>query len=178
MEVLSKLETRIIGWLKNVPHLPIGVRKWIAENIWWIVTIAVVVVALAVLWMLSRLFWHVDTLNSPMLSYYVSTAFVGWLVVSTLINLGFTAIQLALMAFAISPLKQRVKRGWVLLFASWLVSIVAVVVGAILTFNPLSFIGNIIFGALVVAVTGYILFEIRDQFAHVEKTAGARGKKA
>jgi len=178
MEALSKLEAKIIRLIKDVPHLPLGVRRWFGENVWWLVAISAVMLAIAVLVFIASLFSYLGMLSTPIVSYYASTTFVGLMIASTAVGLVFAFVQFILMAFAIAPLKARQKRGWVLLFASWLVAIVSVVVGAVLTLNPLSFIGNLIFGALVVAVTGYILFEMHGQFAHVEKSAGVKGKKA
>lgn len=178
MEQLSKLERMIIGWLKDVPHLPTTVRKWLGDNIWWIVVIGVVLSAIGLLGLIGALFTNLSTLSSPIISYYAAPTVIGWLVVTTAVALAFTAIELALMAFAITPLKEKQKKGWVLLFATWLVAIVAMVVGAILTLNPLSFIGNLIFGTIWVALTGYVLFEIHGQFSHVERSKGVKGKKA
>lgn len=178
MEFLVKLEHIILGWLKDVPHLPIGVRKWIANNIWWIVVIGAVLSGISVLVLIGALFSNLSTLSSPIISYYASATFVGWLVVTTAVALAFAVVETLLMAFAVTPLKEKQKKGWVLLFAVWLVGIISAVVGAILTLNVLGFIGNIIFGAVWVAVTGYFLFEIHGQFAHVERSKGVKSKKA
>lgn len=178
MEALSKLERTIIGWLKDVPHLPLGVRKWLGDNIWWLVAIVTVLCAIAVLGWIGALFSHLGALGTPVVSYYATTTFVGWLIVNAVIGLAFTMIELLLLAFAISPLKEKQKKGWVLLFASWLLSIIAMVVSAILTLNPLSFIGNLIFGTIWVALAGYFLFEMHGQFAHTERSKGVKGKKA
>lgn len=178
MELLGKLERTILGWLKDVPHLPIGVRKWIAENIWWIVVIGVVLTGISVLVLVGALFTNLSTLGSPIISYYASAAFVGWLVVTTAVSLAFVSIETVLLAFAVRPLKAKQKKGWVLLFAVWLLGILSAVVGAILTLNVLSFLGSIIFGAVWVAISGYFLFEIHGQFAHVEHSKGVKDKKA
>ena len=177
MEQVSKLERMIIGWLKDVPHLPASVRKWLGINVWWIVVIAVVLSAIAVLGLLSALFTNLAALSGPGAAYYVSATLAGWLVVTTAVGLFFTIVELILMGMAITPLKERRKKGWVLLFATWLVAVVAMVVGAILTLNPLGFIGNLIFGTIWVGITGYVLFEMHGQFAHTERSKGVKGKK-
>lgn len=178
MDALSKLERTILGWLKGAPHLPVGVRTWLGENIWWLVAIATVLCALAVLGWLNILSSSLGAMSSPWASYYVSTAVVGWTIVSAIVGLIFTATALFIMAFAISPLKEKQKRGWTLLFVGWLVAVVATVVSAVLTLNPLSFIGNLIFGAVWMALSGYILFEMHGQFAHVERSKGVKRKKS
>ena len=177
MEVLAKLERTVLGWLKGVPHLPVNARKWLGENIWWIIVIFTVLAGLGVLGLLLALFGNISALASPYAGYFVSSTFVVWAIVTTLVSLVFLAIECLLLAFAITPLKERQKKGWVLLFAVWLVGGVSVVVSAVLTLNPLSFVTNIIFGALWLAVSGYFLFEMHNQFAHVERSKGVKAKK-
>lgn len=177
MEAVGKLEQIIKKWLKDVPHLPVGVRKWMGDNIWWIVVVATVLSGIAIIGFIGAILSYIGTLASPIVSYYASATFVSWLIVTTAVGLFFTVVGFFLMAFAITPLKEKQKKGWVLLFVAWLVAAVAMVVGAILTLKPLGFIGNLIFGSLWVAVTGYFLFEMHGEFAHVERTKGAKAKK-
>ena len=177
MELLLKLERTILGWVKDVPHLPIGARKWLADNIWWLAVIGAVLTGISVLVLIGALFTNLSTLSSPIISYYASSTFVGWLVVTTAVSLAFAVAEGLLLAFSITPLKEKQKKGWVLLFAVWLLGILSVVVSAILTLNVLSFLGNIIFGAVWVAISGYFLFEIHGQFAHVERSKGVKAKK-
>ncbi len=177
MEMLSKLERTILNWFKNIPHLPQNARKWLGDNVWWIVVIGVVLTGIAVLGLLGVLFGNLSALSSPFVAYYASATFVVWAVVTTIVSLVFVALECLIMAMAISPLKAKQKKGWVLLFASWLLSILAVVVTAVLTLNPFSFITNIIFGAIGVAVGGYFIFEIHGQFAHVERSKGVKAAK-
>ena len=177
MEFLSKLERTVLGWLKDVPHLPLNVRAWIANNIWWIVIIATVLSGIAVLGLLFGFFGTLATLGSPVASYYASNTFVVWVLVTTAVTLFFTALELVLLAMAISPLKEKQKKGWVLLFAVWLVGAISTVVSAVLTLNPFGFITGLLFGALWLAISGYFLFEIHGQFAHVERSKGAKAAK-
>lgn len=177
MKLLSKLEQMVLGWLKSVPHLPIGVRKWLGDNAWWIAAIGAVLTGISALWLLVALFSNMALLGGPATAYYASTTFVAWLVVTTLVSLVFAVLYCVLLSTSVSPLKEKQKKGWVLLFAVWLVGVLAVVVNAVLTLNPLTFITSIIFGALWLAVTGYFLFEIHGQFAHIEKSKGVKAKK-
>lgn len=178
MELLHKLERTILGWVKDVPHLPVGARKWLADNIWWIVAIGAVLSGISVLVLLSELFSYLSTLSSPIISYYASATFVGWLVVITSVSLAFAIIECLLLAFAVTPLKEKQKKGWVLLFDAWLFGVLSVLVVAVSTLNIFSFLGNIIFGAVWIAITGYFLFEIHGQFAHVERSKGVKKKTA
>ena len=47
MELLSKLEHKIYGWFKSFPGLPAGARKWLGDNVWWIVVISAVLVTIS-----------------------------------------------------------------------------------------------------------------------------------
>lgn len=174
MELLSKLERTVLGWLKGVPHLPSNVQKWLGDNIWWIVAIATVLSGLGVLGLLFALIGNLSALSTPIMSYYASTTFVTWAIVTTIVSLVFVALDCLLLALAINPLKEKQKKGWVLLFAVWLLGVVSVVVNAILTLNPFGFVTAVIFGAIWLAVSGYFLFEIHGQFAHVERSKGVK----
>lgn len=177
MEVLAKFERAVLGWLKGIPHLPVNARKWLGNNIWWIVIVFTVLTGLAILGLLLTLFGNVSALASPYVGYFVSSTFVVWAIVTGLVSLVFLVLEGLLLAFSITPLKEKQKKGWVLLFGIWLVGAVSVVVNAVLTLNPLTFVTNLIFGALWLAVTGYFLFEIHNQFAHVERSKGVKAKK-
>lgn len=177
MEFLTQLERKVLGWLKGVPHLPVGARKWLGDNIWWIVIIGVVLSGIAALSLLISLFTLFSTLASPFVVYYASSAFVTWTIVKTVVSLVFVGLSVALLALAITPLKAKQKKGWVLLFVTWLLGALSVVVTAILTLSVLNFITSVIFGALWVAVGGYLLFEMHGQFAHVERSKGVKAER-
>lgn len=178
MEFISQLERTVQGWLKAVPHLPEGARKWLGDNIWWIAAIGAVLTGIGVLGIFITLLSNVATLGSPILSYYASTTFIMWVIVKASITLAFAILECVLLALAVSPLKQKQKKGWVLLFAVLLLGVLSVVVSSILTFSVFGFIVNIIFGALWLAVSAYFLFEIHGQFAHVERSKGVKRKAA
>lgn len=178
MEALSKLERTILGWFKDLPHLPSNVRKWLGDNVWWFAIVGVVLMAITVLVLLSSLFASLSAFGSPVISYYASPTFLGWIIVTTSVSLAFVALECLLLALAVTPLKEKQKKGWVLLFASWLVGIIYTVVSAILTLNVLTVIGTIIFNAIWIAIGAYFLFEIHGQFAHTERSKGVKGKKA
>lgn len=176
MEMLTKLEHIVLGWLKGLPHLPVAIRSWLGSNIWWIVVIATALTGIAALGLLIALFAHLSALTAPFVSYYASPTFITWVIVKTLIALVFTALEGVLLAMAIVPLKEKQKKGWVLLFGVLLISVVSAVVNAILTLNAFGFITSILFSALGLAVSAYFLFEIHGEFAHVERSKGVKGK--
>lgn len=177
MILFEKAEQTVKGWFKDVPHLPGVARVWLVDNIWWIAAIFAVATAVGTLGLVVSLFDNLATLSSPFVSYYASPTFVAWSTLQTGLSLGFTAVSCALLGFSIKPLKDRQKSGWNLLFAAWLVGVVAIVIGAIATLSILGFLTNIIFGALCLAITAYLLFELDGKFAHVERSRAVKSKK-
>ncbi|MGV9001652.1 MAG: hypothetical protein ACOH18_01710 [Candidatus Saccharimonadaceae bacterium] len=177
MEFLSQLERTVLGWYKSIPHLPVSVQKWLSDNVWWMAAIAAVLSGIGALGFLSAVFGDLASLTSSVVSYYASTTFVTWVVIKTIIALVFLGLECLLFAFAVTPLKEKQKKGWVLLFTALLLSAISVFVNAILTLNAFSFVTDIIFGALSLAVGAYFLFEIHGQFAHVERSKGVKAKK-
>lgn len=177
MDLLHKLEVKVLSWLKNVPHLPAGAQKWLGDNVWWIVLIGVILGGLSTIIALFGLFGLIALLGAPSNAYYVYGGGVtAWAIVVALVSLVFSAITVIISALAIKPLQNKQKKGWVLLFATWLLYVIFVVVSAVLTLNPFSFIFSLIFGALFAAVGAYFLFEIHGQFNHEAKTVRAAKK--
>lgn len=171
MELLAKLEKRVAGWLKDVPHLPVTGQKWLAQNIWWIAVIGLVLSSIQLLAEIVRLLNWLSVSGSYLASYYVTSGITSWAIVTSLVSLVFVAVNIILLAMAINPLRARVKKGWVLLFLTWLVSIVAVVVTSIISLSVVGVVIGLLFGLIFLAVIGYFLFEMHGQFAHQTKAA-------
>ncbi|MBX9704984.1 MAG: hypothetical protein K5Q00_01920 [Gammaproteobacteria bacterium] len=178
MEFIKKLETTVAGWVKNLPHLPPAGQKWLAHNVWWIALIGAIASGIAVL---VSLFGILLGGAAASYIYVVDPGFAAWVLLTGIVSLVFTTVRGLLLAMAVSPLQKMQKKGWVLLFISWLVNAVAVVVGAILSLSVIGFIGAILFGAIGLAISGYFIFEIHGQFAHsprVTKVTKTSAKKA
>lgn len=168
MEFINKLEGTIGGWVKNVPHLPPAGQKWLGQNVWWIVLIGAIASGVAILVSLFGLLLGGVTASYV---YVVDPGFATWVLISSIVSLVFLTIRGIILAMAVAPLKNLKKKGWVLLFVSWLIQAVSVVVGAILSLSVIGFIGTILFGAIGLLISGYFIFEIHGQFAHVAKAA-------
>jgi NADH:ubiquinone oxidoreductase subunit 4 (subunit M) len=177
MNILTQLEHKIASWFKAVPGLPSGSRKWLGDNAWIITIVFLVSIVLSIMLGVSGLDRQLSMMNSSASSYYVSSAGETWSVIVTSISLAFLTIQAVLLAFAIKPLKEKQKKGWVLLFAALLVDAIAIAVNALLSLNLIVFIISILFNAIGLAVIGYFLYEIHGQFAHVEKSRGSKRQK-
>ena len=174
MEALKKLENTIIGWLTKVPNLPESVRKWLGDNIWWIAIVGAILIGLAVTIQLTSLMGAIAILGSVGATYYASATFTSYAITTGFISLFFSVLTAVLLIIAVKPLQSKEKKGWVILFAVWLLNILTTVVSAALTLNPVFFITTILFNAIWIAISGYLLFEMHSQFAHVEKSRGVK----
>lgn len=176
MQLISKLEKIVLGWAKNVPHLPPAGQKWLATNVWWIVLIGAIISGVAFLISLAGLFTLVSLLGAASSLYYVAGSnYTSLAILSATISLIFLAANGLLLAFAVKPLQHMQKKGWVLLFMTLLVQALSVVVHAVLSFSVAGFIIGILFGAIGLAIGAYFISEIHGQFGH---TAKATIKKA
>jgi len=171
MEFINKLESIALGWVKNVPHLPVAGQKWLALNVWWLALVGAILAGIGGLFALGSLFQLIALLGTVANSYYVVQSVTSWAILSSIVSIVFLAVEVLLLGLAVQPLKARQKKGWVLLFALLLVNALSVVVNAFLTFSFGGFIVTIIFGAIGLAIGGYFLFEIHGQFAHSTKAA-------
>jgi hypothetical protein len=160
MEQVTKLETVVASWYRQLPfHLPEGGRKWLSENVWWIVIIGVVSSALGALGSLRVFMWANQSWMFDGITYYGARP--SWTPI--LISLLFTVAVIVLEAMAISPLKNGKKRGWDLLFIAMLVSLLGAALSAVLLLDPFSLIGSVI----GFAIGGFFLFEIHDRYAKI-----------
>jgi hypothetical protein len=172
MDYLRKLETTVLHWVRDVPHLPTQTRRWLGTNAWWIMLVTVIVGGIWALFTFFQLMTNITILDSVNRGFLVPPAFVTpWSITTGFICLSFSVLSLLVAAFAVKPLQNKIKEGWVLLFVSWLVLAITVILYAVLSLNPLSFIIRLLFGAIFVALAGYVLFEIHSQFAHNPKKA-------
>lgn len=176
MKFFSKLETVILNKLKGFPNLPVEFRNWLGNNVWWIVLIGAILTAISALTSFSYILTTLSVLGTVAATYYTSPAAMSWSIVTAAISLVFLILEGILLATAVKPLREKQKKGWVLLFATWLLNVFSTVVGAILTLGFVSFVITILFGAIWIAIGGYLLFEIHSQFAHVERSNGTKSK--
>lgn len=162
---VEKLEEMIVGWLKPLPRLPESFKKWISLNLWWITLIGAILSAVGLLFMIGGLITMLSIMagTHSFFGYYYN-AYSGWDVFASIMSLVFIIGTIVLTAISISPLKIGKKKGWTLLFYVLLLQTISIVVNAILTLSIISFIFNIIFGAICVAIGAYFLFEIRAEY--------------
>lgn len=168
MESVHNLEKSIAEWYKNFAHLPLGLRKWLGENLWWLVLIGVILSVLAILPIIGALALVFGLSGAAIgaAGIYggydgaVAGGLVGVAMFAALVSVVGLIVMAVVMALAVSPLKARAKKGWTLLFIVLLVSTAFGVLGSLISFN----IGGIIWALLWAFVEGYFLFEIRGEF--------------
>lgn len=164
MSYISKLEKMVAGWLKPVPHLPHAAQKWIADNAWWIVLIGAIASGISILVSIGAIFSYSAFIGSQATYYYVVSPYgPGW-VVSAIVSLILSGAIVALLATAVTPLRAMKTSGWNKLFIVLLVDALTVILSAVLSFNVISFIFTIIFGAIGLAIGAYFIFEVRSHF--------------
>lgn len=171
MQQLAPIEQSLAKLFEGFPHLPKSVREWIADNIWWIVIIGVVLGVMSMAWLLFA-----AALFGPFLvGYIAATASVqqGALTsLVTIISLAAGVVTLILDAMAIQPLKAKLKRGWNLIFLSSLISFAAGIVSAVLNVS----FGGILGSILGTGITMYLLFELRAYFGGATQSTATQPK--
>ena len=157
MQQLAGLEDGLNTFFKGLPHLPKEWRHWLADNVWWLVLIGVVLGAFGILGLVPVV------LGISIFTGIVAGPAAGALVIITgIVNMAVLVVSVVLEAMAVTPLKAKQKRGWDLLFLVSLVAFAGSVLNAIITGN----IGHIL-GLLVGTLIGlYLLFEVRMYFVH------------
>ena len=157
MQQLAGVEDCRNTSIKGLPHLPQEWRHWLADNVWWLVLIGVVLGAFGILGLVPVV------LGISIFTGIVAGPAAGALVIITgIVNMAVLVVSVVLEAMAVTPLKAKQKKGWDLLFLVSLVAFAGSVLNAIITGN----IGHIL-GLLVGTLIGlYLLFEVRMYFVH------------
>ena len=181
MESVHKLETTVAGWYKNLPHLPKGAQKWLADNVWWIAAIGALLGALGLLALVPAVLVAFgvsaafgDLGMMPGYGYGYGYGFGGFVWLSVLVSLASLALYTLLTGMAVSPLKDHKKKGWNLLFLVLLVDVATAVITLVLSLLGgvgafVAGISGLISSLIGVAIGAYFLFEIRGLFGAVAK---------
>ena len=159
MEFITKLETTLAGWYKQVPfHLPPSARKWLTVNVWWLVLVGVVLSVLGLVSALKGMMYMNEVASQyEAIAGYYNVRDSSWNYNTALwVSVVFSLVIVVIEATAIQPLKSLKKRGWDLLFLAMLVSALSAIVGAVLSYS----LGSLIGAAIGLAIGGYFLFEI------------------
>jgi hypothetical protein len=162
------LEATIGGWYEamKLPHLPKEGQKWLANNVWWLALIGAI---LSVLGLLAIVPLFLLAVGIGAAVSVVTVAYSGLFWLSSLITVVAYIGTTILLIMAINPLKAKAKRGWQLLFWSYLINFAFAIVSGLIVFSVMSIVTSLI-GA---AIAGYFLYEIRGYFGAHHKHAKA-----
>ena len=163
---VRKLESLTENWLAPFPHLPDTIRKWLADNLWWLVVLVSFSMAISAIVTLGYLFQYMSYLgNAPgYLSAYTSSQYpVGWLL-TTLLALVYLSVATVLYVKAATPLKEHMRHGWDILFIILVIGAAKMFLDAVFTFNIFGFIFGLLFELIGIMIAAYFLFEIRSYF--------------
>lgn len=158
MEQIKRIELKLADWYESAPRLPLRGRKWLAENVWWIDLIGVILSGISILAVVSALFLATGILT--IVGGVVGATIGGILLVAALVNLAFAIVEIVLLAMAIGPLKNGLKRGWNYLFVVFLLSILSALVSFLFHLSAGGLVA-LFWNAVFLAIWGYFLFEIR-----------------
>lgn len=167
METVKQIENTIAGWLKPLPRLPENVRKWLADNVWWITLIGVILSVFAAFSMLVAIIvglWGAAVISSYYNVFGIAAAYTGLAAIWALISFAFLIVDVVIMGMAINPLRRKESKGWDLMFLAILVSAASSILSMIINFSIFTFISGIIFTGLGLAIGAYFLFEIKAYF--------------
>ena len=165
MDQVHQFEKTAASWYKNVPHLPKEFTKWLADNLWWLVIIGVVITVLGLFALVPIALIALGLSSGIAVTYGIYDTNLGVAWIGIVISLASLVVVTVLEAMAINPLKLKAKMGWTLLFIVALVNLAFSILSNIATINLI----GIVFALLWAAVHGYFLFEIRSYFgAHVK----------
>jgi len=177
MKIINKIETMIEKWVKPLPHLPIKTQKTIADNLWWVVGIGIVISGIGLLIVFNTFLNGMSALmGAPGYGFYLTYIYTGWWASSIIVSMLALIITLIIMVKAFNPLKAMHRKGWDLLFLSLLVMVVAKVISFILNISISGLFRDLIFAFVGIVIGAYILFEIKSYFK-VGKIAAVIEKK-
>lgn len=174
MSALDSLEKKLDElFVKQLPALPAGLKKWIVKYLPWINLVIGVLTALAALGL-----WRTAHTVNQWVDYanQLSAAYGGTAKVNDLgplfwLALIVIAVEAVLYIAAFPGTREKKKSGWNLLFYALLIN---VAYGFVVMFTDYGSVGSFIGSLIGSAIGGYFLFQIRSSYT---KTAPARKAK-
>lgn len=165
MQQVKKIEATMSGWFKNAPALPKNVKETLA-TIWPWAALVFGVLQLLAAWTLWRLFESARPFAelADQYSQYFGTVDIGYSSFDkTMIYLAIAiaVVQGVLLLMAFSPLKDRLKKGWDLMFLSALVGIGYSIVTIFIDGRG---VGTFLFNLVIVGIVLYLLFQLKDMY--------------
>lgn len=171
----NKLDELLV---KNAPfQLPENGRKMLVSALPWLTLIGGVLSVLAVWGVYQLATWANTWMNaaSELGTTYGYAGYSGYASNGPLLLMSaiLIAVEAILFFMAFSPLKERRKRGWDLLFWVSMLNVVYAVVYMVATPNLLS----LIFSLLGSLVGLYLLFQVRSHYTSAASASSSSAKK-
>ena len=166
MEQVKKLENMVAGWFKGAPPLQKSTKESLATAWPW-VALVFGVLQLAAAWGLWRLFDRAQPFEelANQYSQYFGGADIGYSSFDkTMIYLAIAiaVVQGVLLLMAFSPLRDRLKKGWDLMFLS---AVIGVAYSVSTLFVDGRGVGSFIFGMIITGFVLYLMFQLRDMYS-------------
>lgn len=164
MNPLTTLEKTLARLFAQAPHLSVNARRWVGENIWWIVLVIALASTLGLLGDLPKLLKTASmTAATYNVFYPYSAVTVGSVVASGLVTLSLGVVIVVLLFLAVTPLKEQRLIGWRLLLMTRIIAIISAIATFIILIQNFSLYG-LLWDLAFILIELYILFEVRDEF--------------
>lgn len=177
VRVVQNLESRLEKLFKNLPALPKSAKETLVQ-IWPWLALFGGLLQLAAAWTLKGL---TDTASSYIdLANKVSVAYGGKTTGLSAVDRGVVylgimmlVVDAVIMLIAFSPLKERLRRGWDLLF---LASVANVIYAVLSLFVSGKGFGSFVGGLLGSAIGFYLLYQVKPLYSIKVTTTGPKRK--
>lgn len=144
-----------MGFYKLTPNLSKESRKNLA-NYFYLVAIAWLVFQVIGLVKLFAAMGIISIVQVTDSTYSLNTGLVFFIAVSLVVQV----MQIIIPSMALLPLKKLQRSGWELMFGSFLLGVITLVVSWSVSADLIGLLKTVI----VVAVSGYLLYEVRSFF--------------
>ena len=164
MNQLNPLETSLVKANKDLPKLPKGFTDFLVQIAPWVTLLGGIfsIYSAYVIWKWAHLSnGLVDYANSISQLYGGEAVADERLTVMLWVGMAVLGVMGVIYLMAFSPLKEKKKKGWDLLF---LATIVNIVYGVVMLFSDYSYGGGIVGTVLGALIGWYFLFQIRDYY--------------
>lgn len=165
MAVLQSAEQKLVDVFKDLPPLSKGAKESLA-NAWpWIALTFGVLQLLAAywLWKLASIVNVLDTYSNTLVRTYGGQDINLSGTDKTIIYLGLAilVVDAVILLLAFSPLKNRARRGWDLLFLASMINLAYSVISLFIDGRGF---GSFLVGLLGSAIGFYLLFQVRELY--------------
>jgi hypothetical protein len=161
MKLATRFENTSTRWSVDMPKLPKAACLWLVENGWRLSLLAAIGCAVAVFAIVPAAIASLVLASKfplvPYAMYYSDSPSTLWIILS-LDTISFI-ITAFLLGFAVMPMKNKKRQGWILVFRAYMVNVITTAICLVIAVNAL----NILF-VVPMIIGGYLLRETRVYF--------------